>query len=61
MKPSCVVEAGTNGYYLAWRGWAVSVSVLPLTNEEDPLKKDVATQSSFLLREIPWTEEPAGL
>ena len=54
-KPSCVVKAGSNGYYVAWRRWAVSVSVPPLTKKEDPLKKVVATHSSTLLWEIPWT------
>ena len=28
---------------------------------EDPLEKEVATHSSFLACEIPWTEEPGGL
>ena len=28
---------------------------------EDPLEKDMATLSSILAREIPWTEEPGGL
>ena len=28
---------------------------------EDPLKKEVATHSSILAWEIPWTEEPGGL
>ena len=28
---------------------------------EDPLKKEMATHSSFLAWKIPWTEEPAGL
>ena len=28
---------------------------------EDPLKKDMATHSSILAWEIPWTEEPGGL
>ena len=60
-KPSCVVKAGSNGYYVAWQRWAVSVSVPPLTKKEDPLKKVVATHSSTLLWEIPWTEEPGGL
>ena len=27
---------------------------------EDPLKKDMATHSSILAWEIPWTEEPGG-
>ena len=28
---------------------------------EDPLEKEMATQSSILAWEIPWTEEPSGL
>ena len=28
---------------------------------EDPLEKDIATHSSILVWEIPWTEEPGGL
>ena len=28
---------------------------------EDPLEKEVATHSSILAGEIPWTEEPGGL
>ena len=28
---------------------------------EDPLEKEMATQSSILAWEIPWTEEPGGL
>ena len=28
---------------------------------EDPLKKDIATHSSILAQEIPWTEKPGGL
>ena len=29
--------------------------------QEDPLEKEMATQSSILVWEIPWTEEPGGL
>ena len=29
--------------------------------QEDPLEEGIATQSSFLAREIPWTEESGGL
>ena len=29
--------------------------------QEDPLKKEMATHSSILAWEIPWTEEPDGL
>jgi len=28
---------------------------------EDPLEKEMATQSNILAWEIPWTEEPGGL
>ena len=28
---------------------------------EDPMEKEVATHSSILAWEIPWTEEPGGL
>ena len=28
---------------------------------EDPLEEEVATHSSVLVWEIPWTEEPGGL
>ena len=28
---------------------------------EDPLEKEVATHSSILAWEVPWTEEPGGL
>ena len=28
---------------------------------EDPLEKEIATHSSILDWEIPWTEEPGGL
>ena len=29
--------------------------------QEDPLEKGLATHSSILVWEIPWTEEPGGL
>ena len=29
--------------------------------QEDPLEKQMATHSSILAWEIPWTEEPGGL
>ena len=38
--------------------WGTEVQSL---NWEDPLEKEVATHSSILAWEIPWTEEPAGL
>ena len=36
----------TGAWYLGW---------------EDPLEKEMATHSSIVAREIPWTEEPGGL
>ena len=30
-------------------------------SEEDPLEKEMATCSSILIWEIPWTEEPGGV
>ena len=30
-------------------------------SQEDPLEKEMATHSSILVWEIPWTEEPGGL
>ena len=30
-------------------------------SQEDPLEKEMATHSSILVWEIPWTEEPSGL
>ena len=30
-------------------------------DQEDPLEKAMATHSSTLVWEIPWTEEPGGL
>ena len=35
------------------------VRVRPL-GREDPLEKEMATHSSILAWEIPWTEEPGG-
>ena len=35
--------------------WVQSLS------QEDPLEKEMATHSSILAWEIPWTEEPGGL
>ena len=30
-------------------------------DQEDPLEKEMATHSSILAWEIPWTEKPVGL
>ena len=34
---------------------------LPSLGWEDPLEKEIATHSSILAMEIPWTEEPGEL
>ena len=34
---------------------------VPSPGREDPLEKEMATRSSVLAWEIPWTEEPGGL
>ena len=36
------------------------MQVCPL-GQEDPLEEEIATHSSILAWEIPWTEEPGGL
>ena len=56
------------GYIYGFPGGSV-VKNLPAKQEmqvpslrgEDPLEKEVATHSSSLVWEIPWTEEPDGL
>ena len=32
-----------------------------ILGQEDPLEKEMATHSSILALEIPWTKEPGGL
>ena len=34
---------------------------VPYLGQEDPLGEEMATHSSILPWEIPWTEEPGGL
>ena len=34
---------------------------VPSLDWEDPLEEEMATHSSILAWEIPWTEEPGGL
>ena len=38
-----------------------SMCLLEVLSQEDPLDKEMATLSSILVWEIPWTEEPSGL
>ena len=34
---------------------------VPSLGQEDPLEKEMATQSSILAWRIPWTEKPGGI
>ena len=36
-------------------------SIQPFKGREGPLEQEIATQSSILAWEIPWTKEPGGL
>ena len=38
----------------------VQATWVPLLGQENPLEKEMATHSSILAWEIPWTEEPGG-
>jgi len=40
---------------------AMQETQLRSQDQEDPLEKEMATHSSILTWEIPWTEEPGGL
>ena len=73
-RTSCGKTTHANGYYGAWPGWAVSVSVLPLTNPpamgetwvqslgwEDTLEKRMATLSNILAWRIQRTGKSGRL
>ena len=40
---------------------AVQETQVPSAGQEDPLEKEMATNSRILAWKIPWTEEPSGL
>ena len=40
---------------------AMQETQVPSLSQEDPLEKEMATHSSVLALEIPWTEEPGEL
>ena len=42
-------------------GLPVQKKWVPSLDQEDPLEKEMATHSSILAWEIPWTEDPGGL
>ena len=48
-------ESGCNAGDMGLRWW------VQFLGWQDPLEKEMATQSSILAWEIPWIEEPGGL
>ena len=46
-RTSCLKTTHANGYYGAWPGWAVSVSVLPLTKPQGLLSLILSSSCSF--------------
>ena len=62
-KPSAKHYLGGGGYASAAKNQpdnARDASLIP-GRRKDPLEKEMATRSSILAWEIPWTEEPDGL
>ena len=49
--------AGSEGKEYAYNAGALG----SIPGQEDPLEKGMATHSSILAWQIPWTEEPGGL
>ena len=47
--------------WLGGRETACPETQIQSLGREDPLEKEMATHSSILAWEIPWTEEPGGL
>jgi len=41
--------------------WPSEECIASVYRQEDPLEEEMATHSSILAWEIPWTEEPGGL
>ena len=59
-KPKCktdtsLVAQTVKNLPAMWETWVQSL------RQEDPLEKEMATQSSILAWRSPWTEEPGGL
>ena len=46
--------------YLKCRRYGFEMQIWSL-GQEEPLEKELATHSSIIAWEIPWTEEPGGL
>jgi len=58
---NCVTGGKGTGLQLVENLPAMQETWVPSLGWEDPLEKEMATQSSILAWEIPWTEEPGGL
>ena len=56
-----VISEGFPGGSVVKYSPAVQEMQVQSLGQEDPLEKEMATQSSILAWEIPWTEEPGGL
>ena len=54
-------DAGNMGSIPGSGGFHPWVRRVPSLGQEDSLEKEMATHSSILAWEIPWTEEPGGL
>ena len=52
---ACLVAQMIKNLPAMWETWVQSLG------QEDPLGKEMATHSSILACETPWTEEPGGL
>ena len=64
----CICERTYNSinrlpWWLRWERICLPVPEMrvPSLGREDPLEKEMATDSSILAWRIPWTEEPGGL
>ena len=56
-----LTSQGFSGWLSGKNPSAVQEMQLQSLGHEDPLEKEMATHSSILAWEIPWTEEPGGL
>ena len=55
------MSQGFSGWLSGKNPSAMQEMQLQSLGHEDPLEKEMATHSSILAWEIPWTEEPGGL
>ena len=60
-EETCFLSAGFPDGSVVKNPSANAEDMGSILNWEDPLEKELATDSSFMSWEIPWTEEPGGL